>query len=445
MSPELSAAIRGPFLAPAARRVAVAAAAVAALWAAVLWASLTEPPPPVQEPAGAPPASLRLVAAADQPAPGGGSFDRFDVAQQPIVAPVNARGQVAFYAGLRHARAAEGIFLAGRTGIAKVALLREAVPGGGTLAELAKHPIPALNDAGKVAFGAAVAGARASEGVFLAADGKLKAIALSGGDAPGVLGGTFVEFDTPAINNRDDVVFLAMVRRGRETLPAVFLHSNGKLRKLAAAGDQVPGGGTLADFGTPAINNKGVVAFSAVLERGQVSGGIFLTGTRSLTRVVGVGEKSPSGAMLLRVSERIAINDADSIAFGAHLDGSGGEGMFLAGGTGLVQVAAIGDSAPGGGRFAGFGPWPSLGPDDTVAFMASIDDGPSPIGLFVWRAEALRPIAMAGDRLPDGSPLRFPLFPVVSIGADGSVSFAATATSDAGRNGIYRFGPPPTD
>ena len=55
---------------------------------------------------------LRAVVRSGMAAPGGGSFDRFDVTSQPIVAPVNARGQVAFYATVLRAPAREGIFLA---------------------------------------------------------------------------------------------------------------------------------------------------------------------------------------------------------------------------------------------------------------------------------------------------------------------------------------------
>ena len=90
------------------------------------------------------------------------------------------------------------------------------------------------------AFGASVAGARATEGIFLAADSGLKAIALSGADAPGVQNGTFVEFDAPVLNNRDEIAFVGTVRRGRETLQVLYLYSGGVLRKLVAGGDPAP-------------------------------------------------------------------------------------------------------------------------------------------------------------------------------------------------------------
>jgi len=73
---------------------------------------------------------------------------------------------VAFYASVLRSKMREGIFLATGRGVVKVAGIGDAVPGAGSLSEFAGHPIPALNDSDKVAFGAAVAGARTTEGVF---------------------------------------------------------------------------------------------------------------------------------------------------------------------------------------------------------------------------------------------------------------------------------------
>src|SRR5271169_3495459 len=139
-------------LAAAWRRLLVAGAAVAILWAAVLWVAPSAPSTaPAQPslgvpmpPAAAVPVSdkgaLRAVVRSGMAAPGGGRFDRFDVTSQPIVAPVNARGQVAFYATVLHAPAREGIFMVEGGQITKVAAFGDAVPGGGTLAEFAAHP-----------------------------------------------------------------------------------------------------------------------------------------------------------------------------------------------------------------------------------------------------------------------------------------------------------------
>src|SRR5258707_10561694 len=375
----------GPLLASARARLAIAGAAILLLWIAVLWASLSEPTRKAALQNAAPEVhALRLVVASGQAAPGGGSFNRFDVSSQPIVAPVNGRGQIAFYASVARAKATEGIFLATASRITKAAAVGDAVPGGGVLSEFARHPLPALNDAGKVAFGASVAGARGAEGFFLAADGSLKAIALSGADAPVVRNGTFVEFDAPVLNNRDEIAFVGTVRRGRETLQVLYLYSGGVLRKLVAGGDPAPRGGTFDRFGLPAINNKGVVAFPAVIEQGAILGGIFVVGASELRLLVGAGEIGPGGEMLVRFSERAAIDDEDNVAFVAHLgSNAASEALLVANASGLTQLAVTGEAAPGGGRFSAFGPWPNFGPNAPIAFVAAVADGPGPLGIYI--------------------------------------------------------------
>src|SRR6266566_1891564 len=177
-------------------RLLAAGIAVAGLWAAVLWVapstpsiSPAEPPvrvasPPVVVPVLAS-GGLRAVVQSGFPAPGGGRFDRFDVAAHPVAAPVNARGQVAFYATVLRSPVREGIFLAEGGQVTKLAVFGDGVPGGGTLAEFGAHPLPALNATGHAAFVAHIAGGRATEGIFVAGRDGLQAIALAGDDAPG--------------------------------------------------------------------------------------------------------------------------------------------------------------------------------------------------------------------------------------------------------------------
>src|SRR5207302_8419062 len=133
--------------------------------------------------------ALRAVVRSGEVAPGGGRFDRFDVASQPIVAPVNARGQVAFYATVLRAPAREGIFLVDAGQVTKVAAFGDDLPGGGTLAEFGAHPLPSLNLAGHAAFTAQIAGGRATEGVFLGGSNGLQASVPAGDDAPRVSAG----------------------------------------------------------------------------------------------------------------------------------------------------------------------------------------------------------------------------------------------------------------
>src|SRR5216683_1313046 len=401
----------GPLLAGARARLAIATAAILLLWIAVLWASLSEPTRKAAVQNAAPEVhALRLVVASGQAAPGGGSFNRFDVSSQPIVAPVNSRGQVAFYASVARAKATEGIFLATASRITKAAAVGDAVPGGGVLSEFARHPLPAL----------------------------------SGADAPGVQNGTFVEFDAPVMNNRDEIAFVGTVRRGRETLQVLYLYSGGVLRKLVAGGDPAPRGGSFDRFGVPAINNKGVVVFPAVIEQGAVLGGIFVAGARELRLLVGAGEIGPGGAMLVRFSERAAIDDEDNVAFVAHLgSGTSAEAVLVANASGLTQLAIVGENAPGGGRFAAFGPWPNFGPNATVAFVAAIDGGPGTLGIYLGTPGAIHRVAMVGDRMANGGVIpALALNSVTSVGSRGGLTFATMANPESGQNGIYYYGPP---
>ena len=436
----------GLLLQSAAGRLRWAVIPVLLIWAVVLWASLTHPVPlpPYVPPPPAPPA-LQVVVASGQLAPYGGTFDRFDVSSQPIVAPVNGAGQVAFYASVLRNAAREGIFLASGGRITKVAAIGDRVPGGGLLSEFAGHPLPALNDAGVVAFGAALSSASAGEGLFLAANGEIKVVALAGADAPGVVGGTFAEFDAPALNNNGEVVFVAVVRRGREAFQALYLLSQGRLRKLVAEGDPVLGGGTFGKFGLPSLNNRGVIAFPATLEHGPVLGGIFVAGTRDLRMLAAAGARAPDGQMIVRFSERVVIDDEDDIAFGAQLGvgRAGTEAVLRVNTTGLTQIAIAGEAAPGGGKFSGFGPWPSTGPAGTIAFIAAVEEGLGPLGIYTWREGTLRRVVGVGDKLEDGGTLApFALNAVTSAGPGGGVTFATMGGAEAGGSRIYYFGVP---
>src|SRR6516162_1622317 len=440
------------------RRLLVAGLAVAGLWAGELRVAPTTPltapaPPSVRVGTSAPAVresatgALHAIVQSGAPAPGGGRFDRFDVIAQPIAAPVNARGQVAFYATVLHGPAREGIFLAEAGQVTKVAVFGDSLPGGGTLAEFGVHPLPALNSAGHVAFVAQVAGGRATEGIFLAGADGLQAIALAGDDAPGVPAGVLVGFDAPALNDNGELSFVASVRRGRDLLDVLDYWNGRRLQRLMAERDLLLRiGGTMDQIGDPALNNSGVVAFPATIFKGPALGGIFVAGARPLHLVVGSGARTPDGAMILRFSERVAIDEAGEIAFGAHLgkDGATREAVLRTGTEGLSEIDVEGAPAPGGGRYAGFGPWPTAGPGGVTAFVAALDGGPGPLAAFAGARGDIRRIATSGERLPQGGTIGgFALNAVAAAGPDGALTFATVAQKEGGRNAIYCRCPAP--
>jgi hypothetical protein len=105
-------------------------------------------------------------------------------------------------------------------------------------------------------------------------------------------------------------------------------------------------------IGAPALNNGGVTAFPAAIFRGPALGGIFVAGVRDLRLLVRAGDQTPGGAMILRFSERVAIDDEDGIAFGAYLgkDGVTREAVLRTGPDGLAEIAVEGAPAPGAMR-----------------------------------------------------------------------------------------------
>jgi hypothetical protein len=445
-------------LAAAWRRLLVAGLAVVGLWAAVLWVApatpSTAPAQPVVRVAPRPGSpllsgarALRAVVRSGLTAPGGGRFDRFAAATQPIAAPVNGLGQVAFYATLVHAAAREGIFLANAGQVTKVAATGDNLPGGGTVADFGAAPLPALNRKGHVAFGARVAGGRANEGIFLAEASGLRAIALAGDDAPGVPQGVLVGFAAPALNDNDELAFVASVRQLRDLVDVLYFWNGRRLQRIVAERELLLRiGGRMDQIGEPALNDAGVIAFPAAIFKGPALGGIFVAGSRILRLLVASGDRTPGGAMIERFSERVAIDDAGGIVFGAHL-GSGGlnrEAVLRVGPEGLSEIAIEGGSAPGGGRYAGFGPWPTVSPGGAMAFIAALDGGSGPVAAFFGEAGDVRRVAAMGEKLSRGGTVgRFALNAVAVAGPGGAVTFATVAENPGEESAVWCRCPPP--
>ena len=388
---------------------------------------------------------LRVVASGDA-APGGGVFDRFGAESMPIVAPVNAKGDVVFFATLGRAGTDEGFFRWSRGRINAVAREGDPVPGVGRLSGFGKHPAPGVSDDGTVVFAAAITGGRAVEGIFTAQGGRIRAVALSGAPAPGAAGSVLAGLDAPAINGRGDVAFVATVRRGRESTEALLLSTRGQLQKIVAQGDPAPAGGHFAGFGPPAINRDGMVAFGAAVEGKAVPGGIFAWKAGQLRMVLGAGDEMPIGGILAKFSERLGLSDAGTIAFHGLLKAAPVAAAVFAIEEGRPRVIAqLGDPAPGGGRFSNFGLWPAVGASGVVAFAAAVDDGPSPVIVVRTATDGLRRVVGVGDSVPGGARIAsLTLLPVVSVNAAGAVSFAAAPTATGeGPEGVFLAAPEP--
>ena len=120
------------------------------------------------------------------------------------------------------------------------------------------------------------------------------------------------------------------------------------------------------------------------------------------------------------------------------------EAVLRIGPDGLAEIAVEGAPAPGGGRYAGFGPWPTVGPDGVTAFTAAIDGGPGPLAAFAGVSGDIRRVATTGERLPEGRAIgRFALNAIAAAGPAGAVTFATVAATDGEHNAIYCRCPQP--
>ena len=110
------------------------------------------------------------------------------------------------------------------------------------------------------------------------------------------------------------------------------------------------------------------------------------------------------------------------------------------------MIAAVGDPAPGGGKFAGFGEWPSAGPAGRIAFVAAIDDGPGPIGIFAWEAGIFTRLVLAGEKLTGRQHAAAVRHQPGHVGRATTAPFPSRrwAIRELGAGSrIYYFGPPP--
>ena len=209
--------------------------------------------------------------------------------------------------------------------------------------------------------------ARASEGVFLASNGSLKTIALSGHRrARHPVRAPFVEVRLArAQQSRTTLCFLATVRRGRETLPVLYLWSpRSSLRKLV--GRRRSSCRAAARSRSSACPRDQQQRRCRLSRNRPIGAARFWAACSSPAPVsprllVGAGENGTNGrpcASRAFPSDIAPERRRTMSHFGAHL----GTGHAPQEGglrcripfPGIKQVAIVGDEAPGGGTLRQF-------------------------------------------------------------------------------------------
>lgn len=247
-------------------------------------------------------------------APTGGTFLFFS---SPVM---DEDGNVAFFAGTDGGSSDFGIYRGDGEHLTTIFAANQAAPGGGTFVDFSD---PIVNNQGQVFAQAILANASGSTGLFLSNGIDIVAIARSGEPAP--KGGNYSSFFGPQVlNDRGQVAFFSFLTGGNSR-GGIFRRDGDTTTPIALEGTPAPGTtGTFASFGDIKMGKNGVVAFIGRLTPG-VGGvttsnnvGIWVGTSETDLRLVArtgesISEKTLTGALSLG---QVEINDKTIVWLG---------------------------------------------------------------------------------------------------------------------------------
>jgi hypothetical protein len=259
---------------------------------------------------------------------------------------------------------------------------------------------PSLNNDTEVAFRAMTPILSNPEGVF---DGDGETTVRV--DSSGPFNSQFGSF--PALNNVGQVAYEKLSFRSED---AINVGDGQTITTLYHSG------GLFRNFGNPALNDTGTVAFFATtnLRQGFKGSGIF-EGDGGPATIIAL-----SGPVFSSFENAPAINNYGEVAFAATLS-AGGSGVFTGGDPANDKVIATGDELDGATVTEVHLFRQGLNDNGQVAFFARLDDGTS--GIF--RADPVRCAAGRPGRAgPGGAPVVFvPSVPGLGlVGSAGAVA-----------------------
>ena len=294
------------------------------------------------------------------------------------------------------------------------------------------------NGAGDVVFVAGTddgLGTR-SHGIFLASSGSITRLLAAGDPTP--IGGSFVSFHGPTLNDLELVGFGASISGGSAPT-ALFVLEGSELKLVAGEGQGAPppASGVFARFEWPRVDAAGNMLFEAHLSNGSAPGGIFRWSDGLLAAEILSLQPAPGGGRLFH-PRLFQVNDQGALAFRADVLGPRAGGIFLkVPGLGIQAIARMGQATPAGGTYAEAILVPSLNNAGEVAFEASVLGGSAPEGIFVSRPSGIVPAALWGDPVPGEEGATLADVEAPSIGDSGAVAFLASLTNSACPRGLF--------
>jgi hypothetical protein len=191
----------------------------------------------------------------------------------------------------------------------------------------------------------------------------------------------------PAINNRDEIVFPALLKAASGKVVGygtLLREPEGRLLPVVLPGQALPGGEQVRDAFPTSLNDAGAVSFLAtrVGERRQTANA-YLWEKGAITLLAAVDTDAPAGGKIVDFWGAWVNNGNRDVLLGTlqRTLGSGPLALYRHAGGTLTPVAAPGQEMPGGGTFVTVPPpWPAAlvsAPNDRGqhAFVARISDG----------------------------------------------------------------------
>ena len=343
----------------------------------------------------------------------------------------------------------------GRAEITVIAEKLDAPPEGNGIFSGFSDNTMVLNEIGQVAFVAYLTGTSGGTddnlGLYYGSGGPLTTVVREGTAAPDG-NGVIEAMGVPALNNAGQVAFNAWMRDtsgGTLDDVCVLLASGGTVTQIAREGIAPPeGNGEFFIPGNPNLNNAGQVAFRGLLR--DTSGGtsddegIYVGSASGLNTIAREGEPAhdSDGVFSLLVDDP-AINDLGQVAFMGYYTGNSGgvadNQIVLRGSSNddLISIAREGDPAPGGsGTLAS--PWrPALNDVGQAAVRIALTGTPGGLDdnerLYRGSGGALTEIAREGDLTPSSNGVFDNFgFDSVDVNNAGQLAFYAGLRNTAG-------------
>ena len=246
---------------------------------------------------------------------------------------INNNGEVAFFACSNpdnEGRIFNGVLSYSGGTLRKVIKSGDPSPLGGLISLSFGNAQPVfINDGGDVLFRAGQIDPDVTVperfGLFLAPADGIKKIELSGDTMPNGSKAADNSIGGGTVNNKGDVVF--GLRLAGKPKVGYFLHSGNQTSTIILNKGLAPTGGTFdllqeqEDPGGPRINDNGTIALMANVIGGSSPEAIFLASPKAIVKVVGIGDRLPTGEKIRSINS-FSLNNLGQVAFFANGSGS---------------------------------------------------------------------------------------------------------------------------